>query len=62
MADHSMGAALYGLQAVKLAGGSIGEERTWQLRRLADLLPAPVVVSVTNAMASKEKHMRILRA
>jgi hypothetical protein len=34
MADHSMGAALYGLKAVNCAGKSIEEERSWQVDRL----------------------------
>ena len=34
MADHSLGSAWYGLKAVKSAGGSIGDERKWQDRKL----------------------------
>jgi hypothetical protein len=34
MADHSLGAALYALKAVKAAGGLIDEERRWQNEQL----------------------------
>ena len=34
MADHSLGPALYGLKAIKSAGGSIDEERKWQNAQL----------------------------
>ena len=34
MADHSLGAALYALKAVKNAGGSVIEERKWQDEQL----------------------------
>jgi hypothetical protein len=34
MADHSTGAAEYALQAVKICGKSIEEERTWQDEKL----------------------------
>ena len=34
MADHCMGAALYAQKAVKLAGKSFEEERTWKIEKL----------------------------
>jgi hypothetical protein len=34
MADHSLGAALYALKAVKAAGGLIDAERRWQNEQL----------------------------
>jgi hypothetical protein len=34
MADHSLGAAIYALKAVKLAGKSIDAERKWQNKQL----------------------------
>jgi hypothetical protein len=36
MADHSLGALLYALKAVKAAGGSVDAERRWQLKRLPE--------------------------
>lgn len=37
MADHSLGGAIYGLKAVKLAGKSVEKEREWQDKQLKDL-------------------------
>ncbi len=34
MADHSLGAALYALKAVKIAGKSVDVERKWQTEQL----------------------------
>ena len=48
MADHSLGAALYGLKAVKLAGESIDEERKWQISQLQTLPPEIVDLVLTN--------------
>src|SRR4051794_28167905 len=33
-AEHSLGAALYALKAVAAAGGSVREERAWQIERI----------------------------
>jgi len=52
MADHSLGAALYALKAVKNAGKSIDEERKWQNERL----PSEIMEFVLNAMRIKEKE------
>lgn len=37
MADHSLGAALYALKAIKSAGKSIDKERAWQNKQLPEL-------------------------
>lgn len=42
MADHSMGAALYALKAVKHGGKSINKEREWQNKQLQKL-PSEIV-------------------
>jgi tryptophan synthase beta subunit len=55
MADHSMGAALYGLKAVKYAGKSIDEERKWQYEQL----PSELREAVVAAMSLKEKHFKL---
>jgi hypothetical protein len=34
MADHSLGAALYALKAVKAVGKSVDDEKTWQNKQL----------------------------
>ena len=53
MADHSLGAALYPLIAVKNAGKSIDDERKWQI----DRLPSEILELVRTAMSEKEKHL-----
>jgi len=58
MADHSPGAALYALKAVKLAGKSIGEERDWQTRQLQQL-PPEIVELVNTTMTKKVKIFEI---
>ena len=60
MADHSMGAALYGLIAMKLVGKSVEEEREWQIKQLQQL-PAEIVELVLTTMKQKEKGVRLLR-
>lgn len=52
MADHSPGAALYALKAVKLAGNPIDEERKWQLKQLQQL-PSEIVDAVIISMTKK---------
>jgi len=49
MADHSLGAALYALKAVKNAGKSIEEERKWQNKQL----PSEIRELVLTAMSKK---------
>jgi hypothetical protein len=55
MADHSLGAALYALKAVKIAGKSVDAERKWQNEQL----PSEIMELVLNAMSNKEKHFKI---
>lgn len=55
MADHSLGPALYGLKAVKLAGNSVEDERNWQ----NSLLTAEIRDLVLSARISKEKSFRL---
>ncbi len=56
MADHSLGAALYALKAVKAAGGSVEAEQNWQLEHL----PVDVRYLVLSALeAPKFKKFKI---
>lgn len=59
MADHSPGAALYALKAVKLAGKSIDEEQDWQTGYLQQL-PPEIVELVLTTMVRKAKSLKIL--
>jgi hypothetical protein len=43
MAEHSLGAVLYGLKAVAAASGSVDAERAWQIARLPDAVRELVV-------------------
>jgi len=55
MADHSLGAALYALKAVKNAGKSVNAERKWQNEQL----PSEMMELILTAMSKKEKHFKI---
>jgi hypothetical protein len=55
MADHSLGAALYALKAVKNAGKSIDAERKWQNEQL----PSEIMELVLTARSKKEKDLKI---
>jgi hypothetical protein len=55
MADHSLGAALYGLKAVKNAGKSIKAEREWQNKQL----PLEIMELVLSTRSMKEKSLKI---
>lgn len=55
MADHSMGAALYGLKALKFAGKSIETERRWQNEQL----PPEIREMVVSEMINKGKVFKI---
>ena len=55
MADHSLGAALYALKALKNAGKSVEAERKWQ----SEQLPSEVMELVLTAMSKKEKHFKL---
>lgn len=57
MADHSLGAALYALKAVKHAGKSINEEKEWQINQLHQL-PLEIVDLVLTTMKKKEKGFK----
>jgi len=58
MADHSLGAALYALKAMKHASKSIDEEREWQNKQLQQL-PSEIVELVLTTMMKKEKGINI---
>ena len=58
MADHSLGAALYALKAVKHAGKSIEDEREWQNEHLQQL-PMEIVELVRTTMRKKENGLKI---
>jgi hypothetical protein len=58
MADHSPGAALYALKAVKLAGKSIDDEHSWQTRQLHQL-PSEIVELILNTIIHKAKGLKI---
>ena len=55
MADHSLGAALYALKAVKNAGKSIDTERKWQNEQL----PSGIIELVITSRSKKEKDLKI---
>jgi hypothetical protein len=55
MADHSLGAALYALKAIKNADKSIDTERNWQNEQL----PSEIKDIVLTAMSMKEKAFKI---
>ena len=55
MADHSLGAALYALKAVKNVGKSVDAERKWQNEQL----PSEIKELVLTTMSLKEKHFKI---
>jgi hypothetical protein len=55
MADHSLGAALYALEAVKNAGKSVDEERKWQNEQL----PSEIMDLVLATRIKKEKFFKI---
>jgi hypothetical protein len=51
MADHSMGAAIYALKAVKFANKSVDEERKWQNEQL----PSEIKELVLTTRTEKER-------
>lgn len=55
MSDHSLGAALYALKAVKNAGRSGDAERKWQNERL----PSEIKELVLTNMIKKEQSLKI---
>ncbi len=54
MADHSTGAALYALKALKLTNLPFDKEREWQYKQLQQL-PSDIVTLIQNTLAAKEK-------
>jgi hypothetical protein len=61
MADHSIGAALYALKAVKLAGNSTDEERNWQKQNLQLLFgkeSQKMIELVLKTLQEKEKRLK----
>ncbi|MDP2338888.1 MAG: hypothetical protein Q8N05_21040 [Bacteroidota bacterium] len=54
MADHSLGAAMYALKAVKNAGKSIDAERKWQNEQL----PSEITELVLSSRSMKEKNLK----
>ncbi|MEI6613907.1 MAG: putative immunity protein [Chrysiogenales bacterium] len=57
MADHSLGAAVYALKAVKYAGKSVAEERKWQNEQL----PSEIMELVLTARIKKEQGFKDLK-
>jgi len=55
MADHSLGAAIYALKAIRNAGKSIDAERKWQNEQL----PSEIREIVLTARTSKEKTLKL---
>jgi len=48
MADHAMGTVKYGLDAIKIIGGSIDEEVKWQIKNLPNELKGLVLEGLKN--------------
>ena len=57
MADHSLGAALYALKAVKNAGESVDAERKWQNEQL----PPEIMELILTTRSKKEQAFKDLR-
>lgn len=55
MADHSLGAALFGMRAVALAGGDVREARG----RFVAWIPPPLKALVLDALVERERHFQI---
>ena len=58
MADHALGAPLYALKALKLAGKQLAEERQWQINQLEQVVPE-LADLVLHAMSQKEKGFNL---
>jgi len=48
MADHSMGTVKYGLDAIKIVGGSIDDEVKWQIKSIPNELEELVLEGLKN--------------
>jgi hypothetical protein len=57
MADHSLGAAIYALKAVKFADKSIDAERKWQNEQL----PSEIMELVLTTRTEKEQSFKDLK-
>jgi hypothetical protein len=57
MADHSLGAAIYALKAVKFASKSVDAERKWQNEQL----PSEIVEIVLTTRTEKEHSFKDLK-
>ncbi len=57
MADHSLGAAIYALKAVKFANKSIDEERKWQNGQL----PSEIIDLIVTTRTEKEYLFKDLK-
>lgn len=63
MADHSLGAALYALKAMKYAGKSIDVEKEWQYKQLKSCFKeesSEIMELVLITMKSKEKSFKLV--
>ncbi len=58
MSDHSLGAALYALQAVRKAGRDVEKERAYQLKELQGL-PPHIIALVIQVMSEKEVSFKM---
>lgn len=54
MADHSLGAAIYALKAVKFAGKSIDAERKWQNEQLK-----PEIMELVLTTRTEKEHLLV---
>jgi hypothetical protein len=57
MSDHSLGAAVYALKAVKIAGKSGDAERKWQNKQL----PSEIMELVLTTRSEKEQGFKALK-
>jgi len=60
MADHSMGAALYALKAVKEVNKSIDDEKAWQDEKIKNL-PNEIITLVKETLNEKKQGFKDLR-
>lgn len=60
MADHSVGAALYALKAVRQAGKSVDDETAWQDEQMKNL-PHEIIHLIKEARTEKKQGFKDLR-
>jgi hypothetical protein len=58
MADHSIGAPLYALKALTLAGKSLVDERAWQTKQI-NQLPPGIAELVLDTINQKKKGFKL---